>query len=92
MSSEAKIYVGEHKEACTYSFCCPGDYMQTIICRFDIHALWEDGKNINYCIWKQTLTLGSFNTVHLGSATQPFVEQTRATAYLQILAFVLICL
>lgn len=35
------IYVWEHKEVYTYTFCRPGDDMQTIICWFDIHALWE---------------------------------------------------
>lgn len=92
MSSEAEIYTSEHKDACTYSFCRPGDYMQTVVRWLDIHALWEDNRNINYYISKQTLTQGSFYTMHLGSATQPFAGQTGVIAYLQILAFVLICL
>lgn len=35
------IYTWEHKEVYTYTFCRPSDDMQTIICWFDIHALWE---------------------------------------------------
>lgn len=43
-------------------------------------------------VLKQTVKQGSLSTMHLSSVTQPFVEQNRVTVYLQILAFVLICL
>lgn len=45
ISDEADVYIDDHSEAWTYSFRCPGDDMQTIVCWFDIHALWGDMRN-----------------------------------------------
>lgn len=87
MNCEAAVYTGEHEEACTYTLCRPGDYVQTVICWFDVHALLENSRSMNYYI--------SFKQIRLmwnNAATQPFAEQTRVIAYLRILAFVLICL
>lgn len=30
-----------HKDARTHSFCRPSDYVQAVVCWFDIHALWR---------------------------------------------------
>lgn len=37
----------ELRQAASYSFCCPGDHMQTVVCGFDVHALQDDKRNVN---------------------------------------------
>lgn len=43
----------EHKEVHTYTFCCPSDDMQTIVCWLDIHALWEVNTAVSIYLYQE---------------------------------------
>lgn len=47
------IYTWENKEVYTYTFRRPSDDMQTIVCWFDIHALWEVNTVVSIYLYQE---------------------------------------